>query len=103
LVFQAKPVPEDQDSFGAPVEDWQDAFTVWGAFEPLGGQEFPAFLKRFAETTARFRIRFRAGIDPDKHRIKLTIAGIVSIWDIQPPLPVDGRKVEMHIEAREIK
>jgi SPP1 family predicted phage head-tail adaptor len=105
LTFQAK--TETQDSFGAPVESWTDAFTVPGAFEPLGSSEFPGVDKRYAETTARFRIRYRNDIDPDRHRIVFAMDPDASppnesIWNIQPPLPVEGKRFELWIEASEI-
>jgi head-tail adaptor len=107
LYFQVKTVPETQDKFGAPQEDWADSFEVWGAFEELGTREFPASHKVNPETTARFRIRYRAGIDPDKHRIRLVLDAdysppASSYWNIQKPKAVGGRLQEMRIEATEI-
>lgn len=99
LIFQVKVVT--QNSVGENVEVWDDtpaSFEVRGAFEPLGSREFPIAHKRHAETTARFRIRYRAGIDPGTHRI--LHAG--RIWNIQPPIEVGGKPFELHIEASEI-
>lgn len=106
LTFQNKTIPGTQDNFGAPTENFTTAFEEWGAFEPLGSTEFHTAWKRFAETTARFRIRFRNDIDPDKHRIVMTFdasPAVQTTWDIYPPYPVKGRPNELYIEAREIK
>ncbi len=107
LYFQAKTVPEVQDKFGAPQEDWADSFSIPGAFEPLGTREFPSSHKINSETTARFRIRYRSGIDPDQHRIRFVLDAdtsppVSSYWNIQKPVAVGGRLAEMLIEAREI-
>ncbi len=107
LYFQAKTVPEVQDKFGAPQEDWADLFDAPGAFEPVGSREFPAAHKMNSETTARFRIRYRSGIDPDKHRIRFVLDAdcsppTSSYWNIQKPTAIGGRLAEMLIEAREI-
>ena len=98
------------DSFGNAPEDLQTDFECWGAFEPLGSREFPAFEKRFSQTTARFRIRYVQGrtIDPAKHTIVFVHDNEASPvetsrWDIFPPLPADGKRWEMIIEAVEIK
>lgn len=105
LAIQSKVEP--RDSYGAPIEDWNDEFYVWGSFEPVGTREFPSFQKVHAESTGRFRIRYRAGIDPNRHRIALTMNFDASpqertYWDIQRPQAVAGRMSEMVIEAREI-
>lgn len=99
LVFQVKTIPEAQDAFGAPKENWVDSFTVWGEFEPIGSKEFPAAQKRNSETTTRFRIRFRENIDPDKHRILFN----AQTWNIFPPYAMpEGRRIETWIEATAI-
>ncbi len=108
LIFQSKPLPEDQNTFGDALEVWTDAFTLWGAFEVVGSREFPVAHKRFAESTARFRVRYRSELgDPkaaDKYRIVFTLDAnsspiATSTWNIQTPMPVDGRRIEMYIEA----
>lgn len=108
LTFQRK--TESRDSFGAVHEDWVDDFTIWGAFEPIGSREYPVSAKRFAESTARFRVRYidvqKRTIDPDFNRILLIFdanasPAVQSIWDIWPPLPLDGKRFELHIEAKE--
>lgn len=107
LTFQKKTIPEIQDRRGAPVEDYADDFQEWGALEILGTREFPSFQKMNSETSVRFRIPYRSGIHPDKHRIVLitdydSSPIEQSIWDIQAPTLVNGQRRELHIEARQI-
>ncbi len=97
LVFQTK--TDSQTSSGASVETWADSFSVYGAFEPVGGREFPVNQKRIAETTARFRVRYRPGVDVDSTRIVHNS----QTWNILAVLPVDGRNIELLIEASELR
>lgn len=100
-------VKTETNELGSITETWADEFEAWAAFEPLGSREFPAAEKRHAESTVRFRIRYRHGIDPARHRILITLDPNVSpsdvrIYDIFPPMLVDGKRAELHIEAREV-
>ncbi len=110
VIFEAKTIPETQNSYGEPVEVWAEAFRDWAAFEPAGSREFPMAHKRFAESTARFRVLYRSELgDPkaaDKYRIVMTIDPytspvVTSTWNITTPQPAEGRRIEMHIEASE--
>ena len=98
LTFQKKTVTLDH---GAEVPTWTDEFQEYGAYEPAFGQagshEFLSAMKMHAETTARFVIRWREGIDPALHRI----VHDGKYWDIQAPYPPDGRYIELVIEAKE--
>ncbi len=111
VIFEAKTIPETQNTFGEPVDVWAEAFREWAAFEVVGSREFPTAAKRFAESTARFRIRYRSELgDPkaaDKYRIVMTIDPyaspvVTSTWNIQQPQAIGGQRVEMHIEASEL-
>lgn len=95
IIVQVK--TETQSRSGDPQETWTDTLNLAAAFEALGSREFPVNEKRYAESTARFRIRYRPGIDSGTHRI---IYG-GRTWDIKPPL-VTGRNVELQIEASEV-
>lgn len=110
LMFQEKTQTQDENK--ALVETWADWFPCMGAYEPAGSREFPVRIKRFTETTARFRVPFMPGrtIDPSKHRIVMTFdptanPAVQSIWDISAPLPMPptGAPMEWHIEAHEFK
>lgn len=93
--------------FGTPLDTWTDLYEVPGCFEVLGSREFPAAQKRYAETTARFRIRYIAGINAATDRIVMVFDPgaspiITSTWDIAPPIPVKGKRFELLIEAFEV-
>jgi len=96
VVIQEK--TETQSDTGAIVETWADLLNLAAAFEPLGSREFPVDQKRYSESTARFRLRYRSDIDNDIHRI--VYQG--KTWNIYPPLII-GRNVELRIEASEIR
>lgn len=84
------------DGYGGQVETWGDVATVWAQFLPGGGNERFASAQVYAETQARFRIRWRAGLSP-KNRVLFD----GKAWDV---LAVDeiGRRdgIELRVKAR---
>lgn len=52
------------DAAGQPSGAWETVFDTWAAAEPLRGREFFAAAQIQAETTIRFRIRWRDGVQP---------------------------------------
>jgi len=80
-------------------DDWHPFLEIWGAFEPIGSREFPIQQKRYEQTTARFRTRYRTDIDPALHRI---VYGGKS-WNVRSPIDVLGRHIEIVIEASEVQ
>ena len=52
------------NSFNEMVESWADVATVYGAVEPLRGQEFFAAEQVQSEISVRVRIRYRSGVEP---------------------------------------
>lgn len=114
LIFQLK---TETNTFGSISTTWTDSITLWGAYEPVNSREFPAAQKRNAETTARFRIRYRADImapdaegrrSEDRYRVKLVWDEDVSppdeqYFNIYPPLPKGGKRFELIIEATEVR
>ena len=52
------------NSFNEMVESWTDVATVYGAVEPLRGQEFFAAEQVQSEISVRVRIRYRIGVAP---------------------------------------
>ena len=87
-----------RDTAGGEVPHWAPDFRTDAQFQPLGSREFPSFQKRHSQATARFRIRYRSGIDPALHRISYN----GKYWDITDPVP-DDRRRELLIEVSEIK
>lgn len=101
-----------RNSFGdvvdAPVADLRN---VRAAYEPVGGREFPESEKRHAETTARFRIRYRPGINVkdvvETHQIdyiedRSTKTPTTRTYDIKHAVVV-GRRDEIHFEVDEVR
>lgn len=90
---------ETQSRSGAFIEDWDSVapLNLAASFEPLGSDEFPIGQKRHSETTARFRTRYRTGINEDTNRI--SFAG--RFWNVLRAIPI-GRNVELVIEVSEI-
>ena len=54
-----------QDSLGQPANTWNDLDTVFAAVEPLSGKEFFDAQQVNAETTTRFRLRYRSDVTHD--------------------------------------
>lgn len=90
----------------------QDAFAPWSEdlaeFQTLGADSFHANWKRYAETTARFHIRFRQDIDPALHQIILFddffSPAAQSTWTITgKPYDLTGKMRELYIEVSEVK
>ncbi len=105
ITFQVK---TDSHHLGSAIETWADSFEDYAAFEPLGSREFRIDQKRHSQTTARFRLRYRSGIDVDRNRIAFAFDPnasplIVSIWNIHGVLPADGKFGEMYVEVSEIR
>jgi SPP1 family predicted phage head-tail adaptor len=50
------------NSFGEPNISWEDLATVWGAVEPLRGNEFWAQQQIQSEIVVRIRIRYRSDV-----------------------------------------
>jgi SPP1 family predicted phage head-tail adaptor len=62
LVDIADSSGEVQDSSGAPMQEWQDVVTIWGAIEPLSAREFITAQSEQSKVIAKITIRARAGI-----------------------------------------
>lgn len=114
ITLQRLPDPDGpKNDFGellaGPVNDIED---IRAAYEAVGTRAFPDREKRYQETTARFRIRYRPGLDiqalPLTHEILYAIDARLS-----PPLrrrfritgadDPTGQRFEIHIEVSEIR
>ncbi len=93
----------------APIDgDWTDAFTVPGELVSSTSREYADVLKTNAEMTALFRIRYQAGIDPDRHRILFCLdpdasPPNVQTFDISAPIDPEGHRRELLIPAKGIE
>lgn len=106
LTFQK--LQKTEDSFGKEsIEEWVNAFTAYAAYEVVGSREFPTSAKRFAETTARFKVRYRPNLDSAEYRIQFFFDPDhqiePQIFNIYPPEPLNGWRGGWVIEASEIR
>jgi len=96
-----------KDTFQNVQNQWLPFDEDRAEFQALGADSFQTNWKRYGETTARFRLRFRQDIDPAIHRIVMYddrfSPPTVSVWKISPPYDLKGKQREMFIEASEIK
>lgn len=101
LVFQQKPdvADETRDSFGAIDDEWPTAFTVPGLCTYKAGTENDDsrgtdLQKRRGTTNAEFLIRWKDGIDLDRHRISFD----GHTWNITSIVP-DPKRTQLTIDA----
>jgi SPP1 family predicted phage head-tail adaptor len=86
-----------QDSFGQPVEKWNDVATVWSSVKPLVGREFFAAETVNSEVTHKVRMRYKAGITPDM-RVKFGIR----IFQITAVINYQERNIELQLMCKEL-
>ncbi len=108
LIFQKK--TQTRDSAGGVLETWTTDFTLMGSYVPQKSELLHTADKRFAERIALFEIPypFDHVIDPTKHRIAIeedpvANRGVLSFWDIYPPLQKDSQYRELKITARQFQ
>lgn len=82
---------EAQDSYGAPVETWQDVATVWAQIMPTRGREFWDAQQVVGEETLTIRIRWRPGMS-----VQNRIAYEGQIYDIASVAEI-GRRVGLEL------
>jgi head-tail adaptor len=113
ITFQTLPDPSGpKNDFGELLAEPEDYIEdVRAAYEPVGGGEFREAEKRHAETTARFRIRYRSDLNvedaPEKYRILYTedycaSPKVIRIYNIQHAA-VFGRRDELHFHVSEVR
>ena len=54
----------EPDGYGGTTPSWGTVTVCWGALEPLKGREWIESGLENSEITAKFRMRYFAGIDP---------------------------------------
>lgn len=84
------------DEWNTPIQSWEDFATVWGAVEPLRGQERFLSQQRQASTDIRVVIRYLAGVTPEM-RVKFGDR-ILAVKEIINP---DERNKELHLMCEE--
>lgn len=108
ITIQTRVEPDPVDRQGGPVPDWDTipGIDVHAEFQPKRASEFPESNKRQHESNAMLRIRYRAGLSPDKNRIKFILdrranPQIVSYFNILSVTEVTRFK-EIHLEVDEV-
>lgn len=106
-IVNLQEVSHTTNAINEDVETWTTLWWDYAAVEWVGTREFPEAQKRHAESTTRFRLRYRRipKINPAKHRIRMvrdpnTSPPDVSTWNIhgvQYP-----SRLELLIEASEV-
>jgi SPP1 family predicted phage head-tail adaptor len=86
-----RPVRIRDESGEMIVDQWVEAFTVWGSVEPLTGREYLASAEFRPGVSTRIRVRWRDDLDAS---LRVLHAG--TVYDIQAVLPVMG----LHKEAQ---
>jgi len=86
-----------QNAVGERVPTWSVHCTVWAAKQQLTGREQFIGERLRADVDTRWRIRYRAGLDPKTMR--LTHAG--SVYDLLAALDPDGRRVELQLLTKQ--
>lgn len=98
---------QTKDTFQNVQDVWNTDFEDRAEFQALGSDSFHVNWKRYGETTARFRLRFRQDVNPAFHRIVMYddrfSPAVASYWTIHPPYDSKGKMREMFIEASEVK
>lgn len=107
IVIQQTTQTKPDDGFNNVQDVWADWSTDRAEFQALGSHSFQVNWKQYAETTARFKIRFRQDIDPAIHRIVMLddrfSPAVQTVWKISQPYDTRGKQRELYIEASEIK
>jgi SPP1 family predicted phage head-tail adaptor len=91
LTFE-KPVRIKDESGEVIVDQWIEAFTVWGSVEPISGREYLSAAEFRAGVTTRIRVRWRDDLDATLRIVHQD----GTVYDIAAVLPVMG----LHKEAQ---
>ncbi|WP_459252743.1 phage head closure protein [Paraburkholderia sp. RL18-103-BIB-C] len=91
LTFE-KPVRIRDESGEVIVDQWIEAFKVWGAVEPLTGREYMASAEFRPGVSTRIRVRWRDDLDTSLRVVHQD----GTVYDIVAVLPVQG----LHKEAQ---
>jgi SPP1 family predicted phage head-tail adaptor len=95
ITIQEKSV--SRNTYGEEQISWVDVATVWGAVEPLRGDEFIESARAGAEVTTRIVIRYRSGIQPE-----MRVVYGSHVYDVVAVIDVDGRGRELQLMCREV-
>lgn len=89
---------ETQDAAGSPTITWTTfASDVWAKRRFVRGREFFASQAVHAETTARFTIRYRAGVTP-----KMRIIDRSDTFDVDAALPIGKGRAWLELMCTQV-
>lgn len=88
----------DEDEEANTEPRWEEFATVWAAISPLRGREYFAAAAVNAETTVRFRIRYRSGVSP---AMRVLYNG--KKYDIKSVIDVDEGRRQMELMCVEVQ
>ncbi|MDB4312004.1 phage head closure protein [bacterium] len=94
LILQSKVV--GRDSYGGAIITWTTQATVWGAIEPLSGNEYFAQDQIQSESKVRVVIRYHSTVDPEW---RISHAGLY--YDIQDVLNHDTRNRQITLMCKQ--
>lgn len=100
IKIQEKDPFEDETGYPSPNPSWEEVATLWASREPLKGREFFAAAAAQAETTVRYKIRYREGINSDMRLVDLKDDRIYKIEAVLDDVFND--RTETHIMAIEV-
>lgn len=97
IMFQ-KDSGTGKDSFGQPIENWEDFIPAYAKMVTTGGREFYTAQRLNAETTAVFELWYEPGIDA-----KMRIRYGDRFFSILPPINnVNEQNRKLLISAKEV-
>lgn len=85
------------DGMGGITTTWGTATVCWGSLEPLRGHEWVESGLENSQITARFRMRYYAGIRPDW---RLTFGE--RTWEIEAVINPNERRKELELMLKEL-
>jgi SPP1 family predicted phage head-tail adaptor len=88
-----RPLRIKDDTGEVIVDRWVEAFTVWGAVEPLTGREYLASAEFRPGVNTRIRVRWRAELDTSLR----VVHPDGTVYDIAAILPVQGLHKEVQV------
>ena len=104
LVLQSKVnASPARDEYGSALLNWSTQATVWGAIEPLYGNELFAQQQMQSETRVRVTLRYYSGLDTSwriKHNDPATSPETATYYDIVDIIDKDARHAMMTLMCR---
>ena len=92
------PSESGRTALGAQVPDWKAVAKVWACIEPIGGSRTWHNDQLRADVTHTITMRYRAGLDPKRFRIKHQ----GRVYNLDAALDLGGRNTTMKLTAIEV-